>query len=213
MDYQHKYLKYKSKYIQLKNQSNQKGGMKNMTPLTRTYINRNDLTSKSKNYYIHDNGGRPFRVSVNQNEINIYKKIPHPEEIKYSNEPFVTFSKFSGYWEGYDTSLYKYTGNSILIKLDDHHYVYVGWEIYQFSTSDTIIDFISPVGNNDVPYSFAYGEKNLYLLTLKKFVSRKEIDIDPYNASYIYDAFYDYEKKTGKKGTTIRNIQMISQRL
>lgn len=214
MDYQHKYLKYKNKYTQLKNQlSNQSGGIKNMTPLTNTYISRDNLTSKNKYYYIHDNGGRPFRVSINQNSINIYKQIPDLDDFKYSNKPLITFEKFMGYWEGYDTSLYKFIGNSILIKLDDHNYVFVGWEIYQFSTSDVLMDFISPVGNNDVPYPIAYGDKNMYLLTIKKFVPRKEIDIDPYNANYIYNNYSDYEKKTGKKGSAMKNIKILSHRL
>ena len=41
--------------------------------------------------------------------------------------------------------------------------MFVGGEsVYFFETEDKIVKLISNVGNNMVPYSAAYGEKNIY---------------------------------------------------
>ena len=65
----------------------------------------------------------------------------------------------------------KFDGNSILLKISKNKYVFIGSEVYEFNTDyDTIIKYYSPVGNNDVPYPFAYGNKNIYFMLHKKFV-------------------------------------------
>ena len=67
-------------------------------------------------------------------------------------------TKFSlGYGEKFD-------GNSILLKLSKNKYVYIGSLIYSFNAYNEITTFISPVGNNDVPYPYAIDEKNNYYL-------------------------------------------------
>ena len=37
--------------------------------------------------------------------------------------------------------------------------------IYTFETEDKIVKFISNVGPNQVPYAYAYGERNIYYLS------------------------------------------------
>ena len=54
----------------------------------------------------------------------------------------------------------------------------IGEGIYQFTINDSIQKFYSPVGGNDVPYPFAYGNKNLYLLVSNKYLPYKKIDMD-----------------------------------
>ena len=49
-----------------------------------------------------------------------------------------------------------FDGNTLLLECEDNGYVFIsGLEIFQFKTDDKIIDYISLVGNNMVPYTFA----------------------------------------------------------
>lgn len=80
-------------------------------------------------------------------------------------------------------------GNSILLQTGANKYVYVGDGIREFSTRerDVIQHFYSPVGNNDVPYSYAVGEKYTYLLINKLTIipnSRIDTSRDAYNQYY-----------------------------
>ena len=48
-----------------------------------------------------------------------------------------------------------FDGNSLLLKNPDGKYVYVGYLIFEFTPLADIVEFVSPVGNNDVPYPYA----------------------------------------------------------
>jgi hypothetical protein len=80
-------------------------------------------------------------------------------------------------------------GNSILLQTGAYKYVYVGDGIREFSTRerDVIQHFYSPVGNNDVPYSYAVGDKYTYLLIDKLIMipnDRIDTSRDAYNQYY-----------------------------
>ena len=66
--------------------------------------------------------------------------------------PMTNFSGSNGS-SGFD-------GNTLLLEFENNEYVYVsGLEIIKFKTKDKIIDYISLMGNNMVPYAYAIGEK------------------------------------------------------
>lgn len=77
-------------------------------------------------------------------------------------------------------------GNTILLQLNNgNEYMYIGGEIYTFTTSDNIIDYISPIGNNDVPYPYAIGTQNVYLMIGYKFIDKTKVCCDdPYKDYY-----------------------------
>ena len=51
-------------------------------------------------------------------------------------------------------------GNTLLLEFEINEYVYLsGLEIIKFKTEDKIIDYISLMGNNIIPYAYAIGEK------------------------------------------------------
>ena len=83
------------------------------------------------------------------------------EKVWKGRSPKTKMTKFSGGWEGRD-------GNTILIQTGDGRYVYVGGAagVYEFSTGgdDTIIDYVSPVGNSSVPYPTAMGLRYMYFM-------------------------------------------------
>ena len=58
-----------------------------------------------------------------------------------------------------------FDGNAILLEVEDRKYVHIsGLENTELKTSDKIIDCISLMGNNMVPYAIILGEKYTYFL-------------------------------------------------
>jgi len=142
-------------------------------------------------YYIHNNGGKPFLVSINNNDVKIYKNLSNDNQpfLKFKVEkyfigksPLNKMTKFSG---GHGK---KFDGNSILLKLSDNKYIYIGPEIYSFKPLDEIIQYVSPVGNNDVPYPYAIdASNNVYLMieyVILRDVDPNKNDWDPYRQYY-----------------------------
>ena len=71
-----------------------------------------------------------------------------------------------------------FDGNTLLLDCENNEYVYFsGLEIFKFKTDDKIIDYISLIGNNMIPYTFAVGGKHIsyYLITnLLKTIKLKQ---------------------------------------
>ena len=56
-----------------------------------------------------------------------------------------------------------FDGNTVSLEVEDRKYVFIsGLEITEFETSDKVIDCISLMGNNMVPYAILLGEKCTY---------------------------------------------------
>lgn len=155
---------------------------------TNSFITKSKLTSRAHKYLIHDNGGRPFEVVADNRSISVY--------YHESGSTIINVSRFEGYWRGYDSTQYRQHGNSILIKINPHLYIYVGSEIYEFMTSDVITDYYSPIGNSDVPYPVAVGDVNLYFLPEQRLISKQEFEreICPDNAIDLYVDYYAMRK-------------------
>lgn len=123
-----------------------------------------------KTYEIHDNGSVPFiaKVSPSQKTIKVLVKDTDKQivDTKYTNifigdnllndKYYLKKGKESG-------SL----GNSILVEVSKRKYIYIGSEIYSFETDEDIKSYYSPIGNNDVPYPYAVGDKLHYFMLEK----------------------------------------------
>lgn len=197
--YKKKYLKYKAKYM-LAKQSKQIGGKRetwaqkerkrkkelaNMET-TNSYIPRSKIRG-IKEYVVHCNGGRPFTVNVQEGMISIMAGETSYKRIKQ-------IKNFEGYWSGYDASAYKMHGNTILIKMNKHKYMYIGCEIFTFRTKEEILDYISPMGNSDVPYPLAYGTENIYFICEHSYVRIDQLQLKPtvQNAEDLYGEYYGH---------------------
>jgi len=154
-------------------------------------------------YLTHDNGGRPFKVIINDNNVSVFnnetnellfeKKV---EKVFVGTSPKNKMTIFSG---GFGAD---FIGNSILLKLENKRYQFIGESIFTFDSYDEIVDYVSPVGNNDVPYPYAIDESgNIYLLIedivlintdLFKKLSKN------YKDPYCY--YYDYSQITDDLG-------------
>ena len=62
--------------------------------------------------------------------------------------------------------------------------------VCSFMTSDNIYEYVSNMGNNLTPYSFATGEENYYLLAPNfSFIKKNKIDYDTIlNGIYVPDS-------------------------
>ena len=71
-----------------------------------------------------------------------------------------------------------FDGNTILLDCEDSNYVYIsGLEIFEFRTSDKIIDYISLMDNNMTPYVFGVGSRYTYFIsTHYKFIENDKIE-------------------------------------
>ena len=59
-----------------------------------------------------------------------------------------------------------FDGNIILLELEDNEFIYIsGLETFKFKTEDKIVDYISLMGNNMIPYTFTVGEKYTYFIS------------------------------------------------
>ena len=94
-----------------------------------------------------------------------------------------------------------FDGKTILLKLcienGKNKYVYIGGDmVCSFMSSDNIYEYVSNMGNNLTPYSFAIGEENYYLLTPNfSFIKKDKIDYDTIlKGIYIPESDLPFEK-------------------
>lgn len=159
-----------------------------------TYVPK---TKIEPNYYkIHDNRNIPFSVYVCSQYIKI---IQSPEFNKKNSITPITeantfkIKKFKGVFVGLDTGLFtNENGNTILIKLNKNKYIFIGDEILYIETKDEILNYYSPIGNNDVPYPIAYGTEFVYSITMKAYskISDFEIELNAINSDLISGIMY-----------------------
>ena len=152
---------------------------------------------RGQTFLIHDNGGRPFKVVLRGKIVQVYrvpesKDIDEPAEQDYT-KLVKTFEDVTKVYIGPDPSEPRFKGNSILLRFLDNKYVYIGSEIYQFSLTspdEKFIKYVSPVGNNDVPYPYMVTNKNVYFMTENVFADRKifgDLFEDPYQILYFQE--------------------------
>ncbi len=155
----------------------------------------------TKNYFIHDNGGRPFRVEIQGNEVTVFQnmdtyKLVDGKFTTVSNpekkiKQFTTTNIFVGKKSpqgGYDGLKPKEAeGNSILLKVGSK-YVYIGSEIYEWTPvkGDTIEKYYSDIGNSDVPYPYTIGKTHIYIMLDKVAVEKSFFDMK----DDIYQQYY-----------------------
>lgn len=181
---------------------------------------------KPKEYMVHDNGGRPFKVLIDKHSIKIYTHEFYNKPDKLGNDfgpknytkLLKTINSYEGVFIGSDMGRFG-LGNSILVHVKDRQYIFIGWNVVQIETKEPIISYVSPIGNSDVPYPYAisnnhyyymindnnkywYVEKNIADNGMKEYkeklktVGVKKAFIDPY--SYFY-GMHKLKYKKSKK--------------
>jgi hypothetical protein len=136
---------------------------------------RKSRKSQSKIYKPLDNGGHPFIVYVNK-EIEITRENGK----KLCRIPY--------------KKLFASNGTSLLVKKRDE-YIYIGANIKSFKAHDEIKTFYSPVGNAEVVYPYAVGDKYTYLMVEDKYIPNEFLTKeDPYKQYYDFENVYKIKK-------------------
>lgn len=178
--------------------------------LSRSYVERGAL-AKPRTYLMHDNGSRPFKVTVSSKRVDVFMKPRNSEEGAEHSVLVLTIPGFQGYWWGKDTTSYGLHHNSLLIKENDTDYVHIGREIYQFSPGEAIVDYLSPMGNSDVPYPVAYGEERVYFMLEKLSLLKTEMDMPatPELAPDVSGEIYKHEDRA----KPFKRLRQLKKRL
>ena len=168
-------------------------------------------------YDIHDNGGRPFHVKVHPTSVEIFRQdydentnqfvvgksimdVPYKKLFIGDNDKnFPLYEK-----KGVDK------GNSILLLRADSTYQFIGESIKTFKTidGDKILNYYSPVGNNDVPYPYAVGEKYTYLMIERVYLPNDVLDLK----EGPYEQYYGFVGSLAKKDAKRLNMRTLVKR-
>lgn len=187
----------------------------------------NTRRKKTKSYFIHNNGGRPYRVDVSGKTVEIYKgeyrKLGDSDEMDYTKliktvrVKEVHVGKYQGSFG---------LGNSLLLDLGGK-YIHIGYSIYEFTMEDTFEAYYSLIGNSDVPYPVLLGSKYVYFMLDYKYIPRDifkaKMTAKDWEDSYqYYYGFLEYEtgeqlerndKKTRSKNkaieTKFKNLKIL----
>jgi len=130
-------------------------------------------------YYTHNNGGRPYKIVQSDKKIEIYGVIIDENRKEKYDNLILTVKNYKNLFTGKNGK----KGNSVLIHVLDK-YIYIGGYIGEFKTNEKIIEYYSPIGNNDVPYPYAVGEKHTYLMLESKKIANKNLVVEPYEQFY-----------------------------
>lgn len=174
-----------------------------------------DLSKKT--YRIIDNGGTPFLVDVykNNQSVQIWKASDNALEDDYIKVKTITYDKIyigndpkdftDELGEVWDKS---FKGNSILLRVANNKYIFIGWDIYSFKLEDgdTFKHYYSPMGHSSVPYPVLIGKKNSYFMIEKQYASNDLFDL----SNELYGQFYDLTNDNKHK---ISHVKMIQERL
>ena len=132
---------------------------------------------------------------VSESDKNIIYSI-NPMETFLGKSQLCTMTTLSG---AFDKVCFD--GNTILLKTGIENgrnkYLYISGDmVCSFLTSDNIYDYVSNVGINLSPYSFATGEENYYMLTPNfGFIKKDKIDYDTIlKGIYVPDSDLPFEK-------------------
>lgn len=182
-------------------------------------------------YFTHDNGGRPFLVSIKGKTVKIYRSDPkiyqysdkvhkyhydylikeyHTKKIFIGKSPKNEMTDFSGGYGKY------FNGNSILLELPDGKCVFIGESIYQFTPTSNIVSYCSPVGNNDVPYPFALDNENIYFMLDAKYVPVKYLPkLNKTQMTDLYSYYYGHSgpEPLEKYAKKMKGVKVIQKRL
>lgn len=133
-----------------------------------------------KIYETLDNGGRPFRVEVSKNKVKVLvQEYSDTDEVTIYNECPLVIENPAKVWIGDE-------GSSILVQTKTRNkFIFIGDSVFTVEIDDVVIDYSSPIGNSAVPYPYAIGKKNVYLMIGANSKVEKKIRYDAKIIVYI----------------------------
>jgi len=175
------------------------------------------MSTRRFSYLTHDNGGRPYLVKIEKTKkgtgtCSVYKKPESTHLYSDFDEDdldvdangnyirhivnYMEHIKTYRFVECFDYDCSWSPGNSVLLNLDNGRYVFIGNFIFEFESYGKIIEFHSPVGNNDVPYPYAIDNSTngpyIYF-----FIENAIVKMDD-GFKDCHDTYWEYYTRTDK---------------
>lgn len=192
-------------------------------------LNKPDTLTPGKGRVVTvvDNGGSPFKVRLSNiskpGRADVYvQKDTSDRDSEYMlwrsfdyAHAFVGMdpdekTKTGGFWG----KVWWHGGNSLLLQLTQHQtirvaeqsvYVYIGRLIYSFVPPDIIMSYVSPMGNSAVPYPYAVGQINTYLMNEDTYVPNSLLHAFDHPPEHDpYTVYYETDVETGLPWTSMR---------
>jgi hypothetical protein len=160
-------------------------------------------TVGGRSYKIHNNGSYPYTVIDYKAQKRAVIMKNFEDSISRMLEE-ITYLKF---WAGSPSSKQFgdwVPGNTVLMQVDTNKYVAVVVDIigFELEKDDEVQKYMSPIGNNDVPYPYIVGKTHVYLLAQHVILPKESLDL----TKDVYEQYYginEYEgnnlKATAKK--------------
>ena len=158
-----------------------------------------------KKYFSQFNGGLTYYIKKNGKSVHIYKKdyqviYDYITENDYDSDIDIDMELdpdkfFPKLVKSYDNvkKVFSY-GGSVLVKITNFEYVFIGENVVEFITDDNITQFHSPCFDTTVDYPVAMSAKNIYFMLTHDFIPKKKFPKDTFFPES-YDLYY------GKTGT------------
>ena len=123
-------------------------------------------------YYTHWNGANPLAVEIVPGRVSVSIQ----DKGKYIG-PVLNITNYEHVMVASDQK----EVHSVLVQVNATDYIYLGEEIVKFTIpkGDVIRSLEGKIGNSDVPYTFAVGDKFIYLMSEMVYFPTE--DYDPYN--------------------------------
>jgi hypothetical protein len=189
------------------------------------------MAPRKTKYMIHDNRDQPFIVDDTKSEKNVVVYKTKLVDDEYERGTKILTTPYERLFVGdnlmkdpHYEELGWAKGNSLLLQISDKRYIHVGDCVFSFEPveDDTIVKYYSPVGNNDVPYPYAVGKKNVYFMWDKTYYPVELFDLKTdattqlvkYTIRPFEDKSHDYlemRKEFAKHGKKLK-LKMIRGR-
>lgn len=152
-----------------------------------TLVSEKPASLPLKKYVTHYNGDLPFVVYDHGNKVTLfpqkYNEVTDDYDTVWTKPKEIPYRRL---WKGEQ-------GSAVLLETGVGQYTLVSGIIKTFSTpnKDIIHRFSSPIGNSDVPYPTAVGDKFVYFLLDDKYVPK---EVMPSLKDDLYTQFYGQGK-------------------
>lgn len=137
-----------------------------------------------KEYITHYNHVDFFKVIIDKNNVKVFTIDNNLLSNEIVSEIFIghsDYNKMTSFSNGFGQN---YDGNTILLNIENNRYKFIGKYIFTFESINKIIAFVSPIGNNCVPYPYAIDTNgNIYLL-YENVIIKKCQNCEPYEYYY-----------------------------
>ena len=180
-------------------------------------------SAAAQRYFTRDNGGRPYlvRVAPSRRQATVRRNLAPGVQSDDSEHYTVTYDKlvkridYTRFWSGYapfnyglpfDASI----GNTLLFETEHQgrrRYLLVGGNVSAFELPEghpPIEYFCAPIGNNDVPYPYAWSGRYAYFLVGDAYAEMK------YLGRYVKTgdlASFFYDQRDWKSGAFIDDMK------